>query len=77
MKKCILIILVVCLAGFIGFEIYSSLHLGIDANSLKKIDSISIWRAKDKNGKRHYVFEYCRFDEETAGSTKILRCEML
>jgi len=77
MKKRFLIIFLGCLACFVGFEIYSSLHSGIDANSLKKIDGFSIWRAKDEKGKLHFVFEYCRFDNETAVDTKILRCKTL
>ena len=77
MKKRFLITFLVCLICFVGFKIYSSLYSGIDVNSLKKIDGVSIWRAKDKKGKLHYIFEYCRFDDETAGGTKVLRCKNL
>lgn len=77
MKMRFLIIFLVCLVILIGIKIYSGLHSGIDTNSLKKIDGFSIWRAKDEKGKLHYIFEYCRFENETVGGTKILRCKTL
>lgn len=77
MKKLILIIFLGCLVILVGIKIYSVLPSRIDANSLQKIDGFSIWRAKDKKGKQHFVFEYCRFDVETAGDTKILFCKIL
>lgn len=75
MKKRFFIIFLTCLGIIIGIKIYSFLHSAINANSLQKIDSFAIWRAKDEKGKQHLVFEYCRFYDETAGDTKILRCE--
>jgi hypothetical protein len=76
MKKLILfLIFLICLGIFSTIKFYDYFNHKIDLNSLKKVDSFSVWRAKDKKGKWHYIIEYCRIDDETAGDTKILRCK--